>query len=144
MVTARTCVTPPTTAACGLGGVAAQVRSATVAQPPFVASEEPIRVEGWVVANDASDYGPRLRLLVRSIEGMDDVPRYVRMSVAGAGVLTQTGTDYVLDLGTITLGGQTFTVNQGNGCTAMLGATAEITWDLELRDQRHASPASAG
>ena len=28
--------------------------------------------------------------------------------------------------------------------TAMLGATAEITWDLELRDQRHASPASAG
>lgn len=76
------------TAALGLGGVAAQLRTASVAQAPFVAGDEPRRVEGWVVANDASDNGPRLRLLVRSIEGIDDVPRYVRMSVADAGVLT--------------------------------------------------------
>ena len=76
------------TAAIGLGGTAAQLRTASVLQAPFAASDEPRRIEGWVVANDASDNGPRLRLLVRSIEGIDDVPRYVRVSVADAGVLT--------------------------------------------------------
>ena len=38
-----------------------------------------MRVEGWVVANDASDSGPRLRLLVRDIEGVEAPPRYVRV-----------------------------------------------------------------
>lgn len=74
--------------ASGLGALAAQVRAAVVAQPPFVASEAPVRVEGWVVSNDASDGGPRLRLLVRSIEGVDAPPRFVRLSVSEAGLLS--------------------------------------------------------
>jgi competence protein ComEC len=75
-------------AAAGLGAIAAQVRTATVAQPAISASEEPRPVEGWVVANETNDNGPRLRLLVRSIEGLAEPPRYVRMSVAEAGLLT--------------------------------------------------------
>jgi len=75
-------------AAAGLGAVAAQLRTASVIEPPYAANEEPVRVEGWVVANDASDNGPRLRLLVRSIEGVVAAPRYVRMSVSDAGLLT--------------------------------------------------------
>jgi competence protein ComEC len=75
-------------AAAGAGAVAAQIRTAAVAQPGFDAADEPRRVEGWVVANDASDNGPRLRLLVRSIEGVPAAPRYVRMSVSDAGLLT--------------------------------------------------------
>ena len=75
-------------AAAGLGAVAAHVRTLQVAQPAFAAGEEPLAVQGWVVANDASDNGPRLRLLVRDIEGVAQAPRYVRMSVSDAGVLT--------------------------------------------------------
>ncbi len=75
-------------AAAGLGAISAHIRTAQVAQPAFSAVEAPIVVEGWVVANDASDNGPRLRLLVRNIEGVAEPPRYVRMSVADAGLLT--------------------------------------------------------
>lgn len=75
-------------AAAGLGAIAAQVRTAVVAQPAIPVSEEPRAVEGWVVANEINDNGPRLRLLVRTIEGVADPPRYVRMSVAEAGLLT--------------------------------------------------------
>ncbi len=75
-------------AAAGLGAIAAQVRAQSVAQPAFAASEEPRAVEGWVIANDANDNGPRLRLLVRSIDGVVEPPRYARMSVSEAGLLT--------------------------------------------------------
>ena len=75
-------------AAADLGFTSAHVRGLTVAQPAYVGGEEPVRVEGWVVANDASDNGPRLRLLVRSIEGVTEPPRYVRLSVSEAGLLT--------------------------------------------------------
>jgi competence protein ComEC len=75
-------------AAAGAGAGAAHVRSLIVAQAPYAAREEPVRVEGWVVANDASDNGPRLRLLVQSIEGVAEPPRYVRVSVREAGVLS--------------------------------------------------------
>jgi competence protein ComEC len=75
-------------AAGGLGLLAAHLRAATVAQAPFVGSTEALRVEGWVAANDASDNGPRLRLLVREIEGVETPPRYVRVSVSEAGLLT--------------------------------------------------------
>jgi competence protein ComEC len=74
--------------AAGLGAVAADIRARSVAQPPFVASEVPIAVEGWVVSNDASDRGPRLRLLVRAIEGTPTPPRYVRLAVNDAGLLS--------------------------------------------------------
>ena len=75
-------------AAAGLGAIAAQLRTASVAQPAITTSEEPRAVEGWVVANETNDNGPRLRLLVRSIDGVNDPPRYVRVSVAEAGLLT--------------------------------------------------------
>ena len=75
-------------AAAGLGAVAAQIRTQSVAQAPFAASEEPRAVEGWAIANDANDNGPRLRLFVRSIDGVTEPPRYARMSVSEAGLLT--------------------------------------------------------
>lgn len=74
--------------AAGLGALAAQVRVYTVEQPAFVGTDTPVLVDGWVVANDASDTGARLRLLVRGIEGVQTPPRYVRLSVSDAGVLT--------------------------------------------------------
>jgi len=74
--------------ALGLGFCAAEFRGWTVAQAAYVGSEEAVRVEGWVVANDASDNGPRLRLLVRGIDGVASPPRYVRVSVSEAGLLT--------------------------------------------------------
>lgn len=75
-------------AATGLGAASAQIRVWSVAEPRFEASEEPIAVEGWVVSNDANDNGPRLRLLVQSIEGVSAPPRYVRFSISEAGMLT--------------------------------------------------------
>ncbi|MEZ5956032.1 MAG: ComEC/Rec2 family competence protein [Hyphomonadaceae bacterium] len=75
-------------AAAGLGAIAAHVRTIVVAQAAITATEEPRAVTGWVVANDANDNGPRLRLLVREIEGVAAPPRYVRFAVAEAGLLT--------------------------------------------------------
>jgi competence protein ComEC len=75
-------------AAAGLGAIAAQVRTALVAQPAIATSAEPRVVTGWVIANETNDNGPRLRLLVRDIEGVTAPPRYVRFSVAEAGLLT--------------------------------------------------------
>lgn len=75
-------------AAAGLGWTAAHLRGVSVAQAAYVGSDEPVRIEGWVVANDASDNGPRLRLLVNTIEGVAEPPRYVRVSVSEAGLLT--------------------------------------------------------
>jgi competence protein ComEC len=74
--------------AASLGACAAQVRTAIVARPPYQGSDQPVRLEGWVVANEASERGPRLRLLVRTIEAQRAAPRYVRVSVAAVGVLT--------------------------------------------------------
>jgi len=74
--------------AAGLGALAGQQRAASVAQVEFARSDEPRSVEGWVAANEASDTGPRLRLLVRTIDGVPSPPRYVRVSVGQAGVLT--------------------------------------------------------
>lgn len=75
-------------AAAGLGACAADLRTRAVAQPAIAASALPLAVEGWVVANDASDNGPRLRLLVRQIDGVAAPPRYVRFAVSEAGLLT--------------------------------------------------------
>lgn len=72
----------------GLGAGAAQLRTTLVTHAPFEGREEPFATEGWVIANDANENGPRLRLLVHSIEGVADPPRYVRFSVAEAGMLT--------------------------------------------------------
>lgn len=74
--------------AVGLGISAAQLREASVAQAAYVGGNAPVRLEGWVVANNASENGPRLRLLVRSIDGVAAPPRYVRVAVAEAGLLS--------------------------------------------------------
>lgn len=75
-------------AAAGAGVGAAHLRAVTVAQAPYAGGADPVSLEGWVVANDASDAGPRLRILVRAIEGVETPPRYVRVSVSQAGLLT--------------------------------------------------------
>lgn len=75
-------------ASAGLGAVAAQVRTAAIAHAPFEGGDVPVALEGWVLANDPGETGPRLRLLVRSIEGIAAPPRIVRVSVSAAGVLT--------------------------------------------------------
>jgi competence protein ComEC len=76
------------TAAAGLGAAAAQWRSLAVAAPVYSGGETPVLVEGWVLANEASENGPRLRLLVHAIAGEQNPPRVVRVAVADAGVLT--------------------------------------------------------
>jgi len=75
-------------AAAGLGICAAQLRAAAVADSAIRASESPVVIQGWVTANDAGETGPRLRLLVRSIEGAAAPPRYVRVAVGEPGRLT--------------------------------------------------------
>lgn len=75
-------------AAAGLGATSTQIRVWNVAEPRFEASDEPRAVEGWVVSNDANDNGPRLRLLVDRVEGVDAPPRYVRFAISEAGMLT--------------------------------------------------------
>lgn len=75
-------------AAGGLGALAAQIRTGAVAEAPVQVSEEPVAIEGWVAAIESSDRGPRLRLLVRSIDGAASPTRYVRVAVPPAGVLT--------------------------------------------------------
>lgn len=75
-------------AASGLGMTAATLRAWSVAQPALPALETPVEVEGWVAAIDASDSGLRLRILVRSVEGVEAPPRYMRVAVPSAGVLT--------------------------------------------------------
>ncbi|GAM99384.1 DNA internalization-related competence protein ComEC/Rec2 [alpha proteobacterium U9-1i] len=74
--------------AAGLGIGAAQVRTHLAATPAIVGDEEPRGVEGWVIAVESSTAGPRLRLITRAIEGSEAVPRYVRVSVPAAGMLT--------------------------------------------------------
>jgi competence protein ComEC len=75
-------------ASVGVGMAAAQWRAAAAATPSFPALDAPIMVEGWVSSIDSSDAGQRLRLLVRHIEGVEGPPRYVRVSVPAAGLLT--------------------------------------------------------
>jgi hypothetical protein len=57
-------------AAIALGACAAQARAALVSTKAYMGGAEPVRVEGWVAKVDASDSGPRLRLLIHSIEGL--------------------------------------------------------------------------
>jgi competence protein ComEC len=74
--------------AAALGAGAAQVRTILVWQPAYQAAPEPVSIEGWVVANNVNESGPRLRLLVHSIDGATTPPRYVRLAVSEAGVLS--------------------------------------------------------
>lgn len=76
------------TAAVALGAIAAQIRTVAVAQSAFARNQAPAGVDGWVMDVDRSDGGPRLRLLVKSIENVAHPPRYVRVAVPEAGVLS--------------------------------------------------------
>lgn len=71
----------------GLGFTGGQLRAFTLATPTLSESERPRRIEGWVAAIDPSDRTPRLRILVRHIEGEEAPPRYVRIAVPAAGML---------------------------------------------------------
>lgn len=71
-----------------VGALAAQVRTLAVAQSEFSGPDAPLTLEGWVVAVEAGETGPRLRFLVSRIEGFSTAPRYVRVSVSEAGLLT--------------------------------------------------------
>ncbi|MFZ2030153.1 MAG: ComEC/Rec2 family competence protein [Vitreimonas sp.] len=75
-------------ASSALGAVAAQIRTASVAQTAFTHGSDPVRVQGWVSEIDSSDSGPRLRLLVRAIDGVASPPRFARVAVRQAGLLT--------------------------------------------------------
>jgi competence protein ComEC len=74
--------------AAGLGASTADLRTRAAAQPGYDGGDAPVLVEGWVMANDASENGPRLRLLVRAIAGEAEPPLLVRVAVSDAGVLT--------------------------------------------------------
>src|SRR5262249_54539403 len=78
-------------AAFGLGATAAQIETARLAGPSLHTSNEPVEIEGWVMSVDASERGPRLRLLVRGVEGASVHPRWVRIATPIAGVLSPGG-----------------------------------------------------
>lgn len=75
-------------AAFAVGAVAAQVRTWIAREPAYVGSRDPVEVIGWVSEVDASNAAPRLRLLVSDIEGGASPPRYVRLAVRTAGLLS--------------------------------------------------------
>ncbi|MET0181446.1 MAG: ComEC/Rec2 family competence protein [Caulobacterales bacterium] len=75
------------TAATGLGATAAQVRTTLVASPRIAAEMEGVRLEGWVVSRDTGAR-PRLKVLVRSLEGADALPRFVRVSAPSLGAIS--------------------------------------------------------
>lgn len=62
-------------AVAALGAVAAQIRTATVAQAPYAGGSDPAHVQGWVTDIDSSDSGPRLRVLVHGIDGVSAPPQ---------------------------------------------------------------------
>ncbi len=71
-----------------LGATAAQLRTGLLAHVTYDGGDAPVPLEGWVLANDPGETGPRLRILVRGIEGVAAPPRIVRVSVSDTGVLT--------------------------------------------------------
>ncbi len=70
----------------GLGAVAAGVRAKLAAQPVLAAPLDGARLEGWIAAREGGAR-PRLRILVRALEGAPTPPRYVRVSAADIGAL---------------------------------------------------------
>ncbi len=72
-------------AAFAAGFVAADVRVARAAHPRLAGETGPVLVEGWVADAESGAPRPRLRLLVRAIEGVSEPPRFVRISTTLAG-----------------------------------------------------------
>lgn len=73
-------------AAIGLGAVAADIRTRLVDAPRIQSDLEGVRLEGWVMARDAGTR-PRLHVLVRAIEGVQEPPRFVRISAPDLGAI---------------------------------------------------------
>lgn len=73
-------------ASAGLGGAAAEWRTARVAAPKIEAPLEGARLEGWVLEREMGAR-PRLRVLVRALGGVDAPPRIVRVSARDIGDL---------------------------------------------------------
>jgi len=63
-----------------LGALAVDLRSAMVAAPSLTAEIGPVEVTGWVVAVEAGDSRPRMKLRVIAIAGLAEPPVYVRVS----------------------------------------------------------------
>jgi competence protein ComEC len=69
------------------GFTAAQWRTDQLKAPPFAMSADPVGVEGWVVEASMGASRPRLKILVRGIEGVRQPPRYVEISTTEAGAI---------------------------------------------------------
>ncbi len=75
------------TASFALGAVSAQVRTAIVATPRITRDAGPVRLTGWVMDVEPGATRPRMRVLVDAIEGVETIPRYVRVSVRADGLM---------------------------------------------------------
>ncbi|HWA22835.1 MAG TPA: ComEC/Rec2 family competence protein [Caulobacterales bacterium] len=74
-------------AAAAIGFTAAQARTDALRGPRIAALADPVGVEGWVVEASMGASRPRLKILVRSIEGVERLPRYVQISTTDAGAI---------------------------------------------------------
>jgi competence protein ComEC len=74
-------------AAAALGAAIAQHRTAALADHPLTRPIDKAVVEGWVADAAMGATRPRLKLLVRSIEGVAQTPRYVEISTTDVGAL---------------------------------------------------------
>ncbi len=68
------------------GALATDVRTRAVAAPRIEAPLEGVRLEGWVLTREGGAR-PRLRVLVRSLEGVEAPPRIVRISARDFGAI---------------------------------------------------------
>ncbi|MDX2232968.1 MAG: ComEC/Rec2 family competence protein [Hyphomonadaceae bacterium] len=74
-------------AAFGLGATAAAIRTAAVAAPRLAAEVGPVRLTGWVMDVEPGTTRPRMRVLVDTIDGVAEPPRFARVSVRVDGAL---------------------------------------------------------
>lgn len=72
----------------GAGAVAAQWRTQSVSTPRLATEIGPSRLTGWVMDLEPGATRPRMRVLVDTVEGLETVPRFARISVRADGALT--------------------------------------------------------
>jgi len=75
-------------AAFAAGAGAAQLRTQSVATPRLSAEVGPVRLTGWVMDLEPGATRPRMRVLVDTVEGLETVPRFARISVRADGALS--------------------------------------------------------
>lgn len=74
------------TAMAAFGALATDARTRAVAAPRIETPLEGVRLEGWVLTREGGAR-PRLRVLVRSLEGVEAPPRIVRISARDFGAI---------------------------------------------------------